>query len=196
MDDKAKDIIIYELSTVNGVFHAGGRYYNDEICEYVTKYGSYEVLKGDKLYFESLSKIFDWIVENAGKIIPEIRTIEYIGDYKGLTDVIKITNLSKGDISYYTAVNKKEFLIYYEGNNYWKISTNGYPIKYINNLKYIYNLFEERGVTLKNNVFKTGKERIEYKKTKHRNYYGIINVEYFSQTEENKQKIKKYHHYV
>lgn len=129
------------------------------------------------LCFGTKKEMFDWFKHNTGNLIPEIRKIDYVGNYEGLTDVVKITGLSSGNVSewddkssafntsiYTTALTDGLIAIYDSSlppysdlNLKWKLFCM-YNIS--DDLESIYDEFEKKGIVLNNNVYKTKKERI------------------------------------
>ena len=137
---------IYELTPVYHYQRPAGYHYDDGISG--MKYHE-EVDKNifcTPIFFDSTDKIFNWFLNNVGEIIPRIRVVEYIGDYLGVSDVVRIHVYGKDDESIYcTAVNKNFSIEYNKNTEHWYSSSE--------TLKYIYEAFKEEGIVLKHDVY-------------------------------------------
>lgn len=153
-------IIPYET-----VYHNGGYFYDDETCATGYRPSSTDTFIGDPLIFDKSSDLLQWFYENATKkTIPRIYKINYIGNYKGLDDVIKMTNLSNNETKYYTALNQ-EYCACYLGkesercNKYvWDYFLTR-PFGSMLSLKQIYKAFSERGIDIKCNVYENNEDK-------------------------------------
>ena len=82
----------------------------------------------------------------------EITSIEYIGNYKGMSDVIHISNLKKED--YLTYIDAYSIVYFIPGNETrkesWRTRRNA-------SLEIYYNVFKNRGLKLSNDVYQREK---------------------------------------
>lgn len=137
-------------------YNSGYHYKNDDT-------GCMDYMPASETIWEHNAKIFDskeqllkWFYKNADYPIPTVYIMQYVGNYKGLNDVIKITNLSDDTVGYYTALNKEMYAWYdakeskYFEKNLWK---SGYTFNGKFSFEFIYNEFIKRGIKIECNVF-------------------------------------------
>lgn len=110
-------------------------------------------------FFYNVDDLKNWFLTHIGREIPEIYVLEYVGEFNGVSDVIKLSVLSQEYSYYITAVNKKLLIEYKEEKNLWQninhISQSS-PFYYPNQ---IYNALQGMGINL-NNVYENESDRI------------------------------------
>ena len=88
-----------------------------------TSFGNYrnkeEIMGEEPIIFENKEDLFNWFLDNKDGIIPEIRLIQYLNDFKGVSKVLKITSLNDDITNYYTKISTLTYK--YVGNNNWTL---------------------------------------------------------------------------
>ena len=112
--------ILYELTLAYNYQRPAEYYYDDGISGIKYHEGINKTVFCSPIFFDSTDNIFNWFLNNVGEIIPRIRIVEYIGDYLGVSDVVKIHVYGKDDENIYcTAVNKNLTIEYNKDTNHW-----------------------------------------------------------------------------
>lgn len=158
MNEK-NDLVLFYILPYTKRYDSGGYYRNDDTGCTAYRPPSETVWTGNPLIFDKKEQLLKWFYENAGNPIPTVYRMKYIANYKGLNDVIKITNLGNGETKYYTALSKDKYAWYDTekserfGNVVWDY---GY-LKHFDNrpfkFDYIYEEFCKRGIKIKCNVY-------------------------------------------
>ena len=140
-------------------YNSGGNYRNDDTGCIDYSEPCLIICRGSSLFFDSKEQLLNYFYENAHKTIPVVYRIKYIDSYKGLDDVIKITDLSNNATTYHTMLNQYKCAYYNEeksescGKDVWE----QYP-SYISSEKFsvkdIYEELKKRGIKIKSNVDK------------------------------------------
>lgn len=88
-----------------------------------TSFGNYrnkeEIMEEEPIIFNNKEDLFNWFLDNKDGIIPEIRLIHYLNDFKGVSKVLKITSLNNDITNYYTKISTLTYK--YVGNNNWTL---------------------------------------------------------------------------
>ncbi len=139
-------IVPYEIS-----YDGGEYYYSDEINSDVYIPAHTSTYKKSPLFFDNIKQLQKWFYKNAGNPIPKVYRIKYLSTFKGIDNVLKITNLQNDKTRFFSILNKEYSLehdvrgsILYK-NNIWEEVLN----KFVGfNLRKIYNEFQKRGVKI------------------------------------------------
>lgn len=156
MNEK-NDLELFYIHPYTKHYNSGGYYRNDETgcIDYLPSSEYYEYKK--PLIFDDKEQLLNWFYKNVDKRIPTVYRIKYIGNYQGLDDVIKITNITTGGTGYYTTLNKERYVRYdrkssEKTDKFFWIDALSY--KCIFEFKYIYEELIKRGIKPKYNVYK------------------------------------------
>lgn len=134
----------YELSYSDGFsYYHDGRYINV----------SPHVSKNEKgfLFFEKEEELLNWFYLNAGIPIPKVYRVKYWESFKGLNDVIEITDITNTTHEIYTLWNEEDNLEYdfSLSEKYQKDIWKENPISFFSLLPY-FKEFKRRGIIFKN----------------------------------------------
>lgn len=95
----------YELSYSNGFsYYHDGRYI--DVSPHVSK------IEQGFLFFEKEEELLNWFYLNDGIPIPKVYRVKYYESFKGLNDVIEITDITNTTHEIYTLWNKQYNLEY------------------------------------------------------------------------------------
>jgi len=157
--DKKTNLELYYILPYTKKYNAGHHFYNDEICCSDYKDSSFSTWYGNSLFFETEKELLNYFYQNPHNPTPEVYRIQYIGHFKGLDDVIQITELRNNSSGFYTILNKDSFAWFsfkvseFCGKYVWQDTI--FPIeesRFI--LKDIYKEFHKRGIKFKYDVLK------------------------------------------
>lgn len=164
--NKKDDLELFYILPYTKRYNSGYHYRNDDTGCTDYKAPSMSIWKGNSLFIEDKEKLLQWFYENPDNPIPVVYRIKYLSNYKGLDDIIKITNLSNNKTSYYTILNKDKYAWYdtekseYYGKDIWQwdfLNNSNQTI----NIKDIYEEICKRGIKIKCNVFKKNIDKTE-----------------------------------
>lgn len=159
------DLVLFYILPYTKRYSDGHHYYNDEISCMDYKSSNITIWKGESLFFDDKDQLLNWFYANTDKPIPSVYRIKYLENYKGLDDVIELTNLSSNVTTYHTILNKKT-CAYYDvkksescGKDVWV----PYPLDKTAetfDIRDMYDEFTKRGIKLKCDVFKKNIDKV------------------------------------
>lgn len=154
-----KDLELFYILPYTKKYNAGHHYYNDEICCNDYKDAFFSTWYGKSLFFETEKELLNYFYQNSHNPIPVVYKIRYVENFKGLDDVIQITDLGNNTTAFYTILNSNSYAYFnfqiseFCGKNVWQDCI--FPIEESNfRLKDVYEGFSKRGIKLKCNVLK------------------------------------------
>lgn len=157
--NKKNDLELFYILPYTKKYNTGHHYYNDEICCNDYKDASFSIWYGDSLFFETEKQLLSYFSQNAHNPIPIIYRIRYMENFKGLDDIIQITNLGNNTTGFYTMLDKNRYAWFnlkiseFCGKNVWQddiLKNDEGNFR----LKDMFEEFSKRGIKLKCNVLK------------------------------------------
>lgn len=156
---KKNELELFYILPYTKKFNASHHYYNDEICTNDYKDASFSTWYGKSLFFETEKELLNYFYQNPHNPIPKVYRIKYVGFFKGLDDVIQITDLRNSTTSFYTILNSNSYAYYnfniseFCGKYVWQDVI--FPMEESKfRLKDMYEEFSKQGIKLKCNVLK------------------------------------------
>lgn len=163
-----KDIELFYVLPYTKKYIAGYHYYNDDICCNDYKNASFNSWYGNSLFFDTEKDLLNYFYQNPHNPIPIVYKIRYVGNFKGLDDVIQITNLLNNATGFYTILNPKSYAYFdfnsseFCGKYVWRDNF----LKQIEESKFrlkdMYEEFSKRGIKLKYNVLNTHLDKTNF----------------------------------
>lgn len=161
-----KELVLYYILPYRQSFNPGGYYPSNETGCTSYRKASYSFFRENSVFFDDKEQLLNWFLANTDRQIPVVYRIKYLENYKGIDDVIQMTNLSSSFTGYYTILNKNCYAKF-DAEKSEACEKNVWISLYLNpdgetyRIRDIYDEFAKRGIKIKCNIYEKNMDKTE-----------------------------------